>query len=70
MAKPIDPVQKRIPDVPTAKRCIASVMQYLREHESPLAAEDLKYSIKLLLGESRLRGRAAREHEETKNKGE
>ena len=42
-------VIKRIPDIATARRCIAGIVQHLREHNSPLAAEDLEYSVEAVL---------------------
>ncbi len=41
-------VKERIPDRYAAMRCVGAVVSYLRRHESPLAAEDLEYSITLL----------------------
>lgn len=43
------PVAERIPDRATASRCVDRVVQYLRVHESPLAAEDLRYAVDLLI---------------------
>ena len=42
------PVKERIPDVFAAWRCIYAVERYLKEHESPLAAEDLMRAILLV----------------------
>lgn len=39
---------KRIKTRADAERCIASIAKYLREHESPLAADDLRVSVQLL----------------------
>ena len=42
-------VEKRIPDRATALRCIDSIARYLKDNESPLAAEDLHRSVDVLM---------------------
>lgn len=61
MSEKLKPVKQRIPDVETAKRCIEQVRQYLLCGDSPVAAEDLLYSVDLLREQSaREAWRAAR----------
>ena len=47
------PVKDRIPDKRTASRCLKNIMEYLRTHENPLTAEDMAYSIQVLLKHER-----------------
>ena len=51
MKKKDEPVEKRIPDIATAERCINSAIELVSDEESPLFAEDLMYSIKLISNE-------------------
>ena len=45
-----DTVETRIPDAATARRCIDALADYLRrKDDSPLAAADLQYSVKVLI---------------------
>lgn len=46
------PVAERIKNVKDARRCIEAVAKWLDERESPLAAADLRYSIRVLLADA------------------
>lgn len=43
------PASERIMDHGAAWRCVRSIQEYLRQHESPLAAEDLDYAVTFLV---------------------
>jgi hypothetical protein len=54
MTRSDPPVEERIPDVAAAKRCVDSIVEYMyHDDDSPFAAEDLRYSIKLLVEEAK-----------------
>ncbi len=42
------PVEQRVRDVATAKRCIRAVAAFMRRCDSPLGAEDLEQSARVL----------------------